>query len=128
MSSELHRRFCCPSPAMAKRLLQNSSKLLRTSNSSVRLVESPRETIVNLSKTKTNRQFTLTRAMHIHSIPMCECCVIATASLIRWILILREIDIGKGTSNNYAYLVVDEKSRDAVIIDPANPPECDCLL
>lgn len=41
---------------------------------------------------------------------------------------LREIDIGKGTGNNYAYLVVDEKSRDAVIIDPANPPEYDCLL
>ncbi|KAM3454926.1 hypothetical protein MY3296_002708 [Beauveria thailandica] len=28
-----------------------------------------------------------------------------------------------GTSNNYAYLVVDDKSKDAVIIDPANPPE-----
>lgn len=31
--------------------------------------------------------------------------------------------IGVGTSNNYAYLVTDEKSKDAVIIDPANPPE-----
>ncbi len=31
--------------------------------------------------------------------------------------------VGVGTSNNYAYLVVDEKSKDAVIIDPANPPE-----
>jgi len=29
-----------------------------------------------------------------------------------------------GSSNNYAYLVVDDKSKDAVIIDPANPPEC----
>ncbi|PMB68107.1 putative hydroxyacylglutathione hydrolase [Beauveria bassiana] len=38
--------------------------------------------------------------MHIQSIPM-------------WV----------GTSNNYAYLVVDDKSKDAVIIDPANPPE-----
>lgn len=38
--------------------------------------------------------------MHIESIPM-------------WV----------GTSNNYAYLVVDEHSKDAVIIDPANPPE-----
>lgn len=28
-----------------------------------------------------------------------------------------------GTSNNYAYLVTDNKSKDAVIIDPANPPE-----
>lgn len=34
---------------------------------------------------------------------------------------------GKGTSNNYAYLVVDDKTRDAVIIDPANPPEYDDL-
>lgn len=31
--------------------------------------------------------------------------------------------IGAGTSNNYAYLVVDDQSKDAVIIDPANPPE-----
>ena len=42
----------------------------------------------------------LIRAMHIQSIPM-------------WV----------GSSNNYAYLVVDDKSKDAVIIDPANPPE-----
>ncbi|TVY51777.1 putative hydroxyacylglutathione hydrolase [Lachnellula cervina] len=40
------------------------------------------------------------RAMHIQSIPM-------------WV----------GSSNNYAYLVVDDKSKDAVIIDPANPDE-----
>lgn len=33
---------------------------------------------------------------------------------------------GEGTSNNYAYLVVDDKSKDAVIIDPANPPEYVC--
>lgn len=31
--------------------------------------------------------------------------------------------VGEGSSNNYAYLVVDDKSKDAVIIDPANPPE-----
>ncbi|KAK0735469.1 beta-lactamase-like protein [Apiosordaria backusii] len=37
------------------------------------------------------------RKMHIRSIPM-------------W-------------SDNYAYLVVDDKSKDAVIIDPAHPPE-----
>lgn len=43
---------------------------------------------------------TLSRAMHIQSIPMWE-----------------------GTGNNYAYLVVDDKSKEAVIIDPANPPE-----
>jgi hydroxyacylglutathione hydrolase len=32
--------------------------------------------------------------------------------------------IGTGTGDNYAYLVVDDKSKDAVIIDPANPDEC----
>jgi glyoxylase-like metal-dependent hydrolase (beta-lactamase superfamily II) len=31
--------------------------------------------------------------------------------------------LGVGTSNNYAYLVRDDKTGDAVIIDPANPPE-----
>ncbi|KAF7507813.1 hypothetical protein GJ744_010114 [Endocarpon pusillum] len=41
-----------------------------------------------------------TRAMHIQSIPM-------------WV----------GSSNNYAYLVTDEATKDSVIIDPANPPE-----
>ncbi|KAI4724268.1 hypothetical protein E4T49_07994 [Aureobasidium sp. EXF-10728] len=42
----------------------------------------------------------ISRAMHIQSIPMWE-----------------------GSGNNYAYLVVDDKSKDAVIIDPANPSE-----
>ncbi|KAK3952491.1 beta-lactamase-like protein [Pseudoneurospora amorphoporcata] len=47
------------------------------------------------------RQFAaVTRKMHIKSIPM-------------W----------TGSSDNYAYLVVDDKSKDAVIIDPANPEE-----
>jgi hypothetical protein len=32
--------------------------------------------------------------------------------------------IGVGSSDNYAYLVVDDKSKDAVIIDPAHPEEC----
>ncbi|KAI1498540.1 hydroxyacylglutathione hydrolase [Biscogniauxia marginata] len=40
------------------------------------------------------------RTMHIQSIPM-------------W----------TGTSDNYAYLLVDDKSKDAVVIDPANPEE-----
>lgn len=31
--------------------------------------------------------------------------------------------IGVGSSDNYAYLVIDDKSKDAVIIDPANPEE-----
>jgi hydroxyacylglutathione hydrolase len=30
---------------------------------------------------------------------------------------------GEGSSDNYAYLVVDDKSNDAVIIDPAHPEE-----
>ncbi|ERF71564.1 hypothetical protein EPUS_00553 [Endocarpon pusillum Z07020] len=38
--------------------------------------------------------------MHIQSLPM-------------WV----------GSSNNYAYLVTDEATKDSVIIDPANPPE-----
>lgn len=29
----------------------------------------------------------------------------------------------EGTGNNYAYLVSDDKTKEAVIIDPANPPE-----
>lgn len=41
-----------------------------------------------------------TRAMHIQSIPM-------------WV----------GKSDNYAYLVVDDKTKEAVIIDPAHPAE-----
>ncbi|KAK6453524.1 hydroxyacylglutathione hydrolase [Trichoderma asperellum] len=36
--------------------------------------------------------------------------------------------VGVGSSNNYAYLVVDDKSKDAVIIDPANPPEVTPIL
>jgi len=42
----------------------------------------------------------LARAMQIQSIPM-------------W----------TGSSDNYAYLVTDDKSKDAIIIDPANPEE-----
>ena len=30
---------------------------------------------------------------------------------------------GEGAGNNYAYLVSDDKTKEAVIIDPANPPE-----
>ncbi|OBR12067.1 Hydroxyacylglutathione hydrolase [Colletotrichum higginsianum IMI 349063] len=33
-----------------------------------------------------------------------------------------------GSSNNYAYLVKDDKTNDAVIIDPANPPEVTPVL
>ncbi|KAL3423832.1 hydroxyacylglutathione hydrolase [Phlyctema vagabunda] len=52
------------------------------------------------SFTKNLRIPPISRAMHIQSIPM-------------W----------TGSSDNYAYLVVDDKSKKAVIIDPANPPE-----
>lgn len=30
---------------------------------------------------------------------------------------------GEGSGNNYAYLVIDDKTKEATIIDPANPPE-----
>jgi hydroxyacylglutathione hydrolase len=46
-----------------------------------------------------------TRAMHIESIPM-------------WV----------GSSNNYAYLVTDDATKDSIIIDPANPPEVTPVL
>ncbi|KAF2453640.1 beta-lactamase-like protein [Lineolata rhizophorae] len=36
---------------------------------------------------------------------------------------IQSIPMWEGTHNNYSYLVVDEKSKDAVVIDPANPPE-----
>ncbi|PVI02392.1 hydroxyacylglutathione hydrolase [Periconia macrospinosa] len=52
------------------------------------------------SFTNVMQQPITSRAMHIQSIPMWE-----------------------GTGNNYAYLVTDDKSKEAVIIDPANPPE-----
>ena len=31
--------------------------------------------------------------------------------------------IGTGSSNNYAYLLIDDKTKDSMIIDPANPEE-----
>lgn len=33
------------------------------------------------------------------------------------------IPMWEGTGNNYAYLVTDEKTKEAVIVDPAHPPE-----
>ncbi|KAI7111098.1 hypothetical protein KC343_g19379, partial [Hortaea werneckii] len=29
----------------------------------------------------------------------------------------------EGSGNNYAYIVTDDKTKDAVVIDPANPSE-----
>lgn len=31
--------------------------------------------------------------------------------------------LGEGSGNNYAYLITDDKTKESVIIDPANPPE-----
>ncbi|TGZ82098.1 hydroxyacylglutathione hydrolase [Ascodesmis nigricans] len=42
----------------------------------------------------------LVRKMHIEAIPM-------------W----------TGSHNNYAYLIIDEKTKDSMIVDPAHPPE-----
>ncbi|RDW94637.1 putative hydroxyacylglutathione hydrolase [Coleophoma crateriformis] len=36
---------------------------------------------------------------------------------------IQSIPMWTGSSDNYAYLVVDDKTKDAVIIDPANPVE-----
>ncbi|KAF5974516.1 hydroxyacylglutathione hydrolase [Fusarium coicis] len=41
---------------------------------------------------------------------------------------IQSIPMWEGSSNNYAYLVVDDKSKDAVIVDPANPPEVAPIL
>ncbi|KAI7111263.1 hypothetical protein KC343_g19344, partial [Hortaea werneckii] len=30
---------------------------------------------------------------------------------------------GEGSGNNYAYIVTDDKTKDAVVIDPANPSD-----
>ncbi len=32
---------------------------------------------------------------------------------------------GVGSSDNYAYLVIDDKSKDAVIVVPASSDECE---
>ncbi|KAJ2989960.1 hypothetical protein NUW58_g3195 [Xylaria curta] len=53
-----------------------------------------------ISDEGSSQQLASSRTMHVQSIPM-------------W----------TGKSDNYAYLVTDDKSKDAVIIDPANPEE-----
>ncbi|KAL8880649.1 MAG: hypothetical protein Q9198_001985 [Flavoplaca austrocitrina] len=62
--------------------------------------------------------------MHIQSIPMCK----RAQPEPPFIVLDRFLDYsyvpkGVGSSNNYAYLVTDESSKDAVIVDPANPSE-----
>ncbi|KAF3908524.1 hypothetical protein ABW21_db0206229 [Orbilia brochopaga] len=36
---------------------------------------------------------------------------------------VQSIPMWTGSHDNYAYVVIDEKTKDAMIIDPANPPE-----
>lgn len=36
---------------------------------------------------------------------------------------IQSIPMWTGDGNNYAYLLIDEKTNDAMVVDPANPPE-----
>ncbi|RPA79727.1 Metallo-hydrolase/oxidoreductase [Ascobolus immersus RN42] len=36
---------------------------------------------------------------------------------------IQSIPMWVGSGNNYAYLITDDKTKDAIIVDPANPPE-----
>ncbi len=48
------------------------------------------------------------------------------SSAVVWLKRIADADAdgaGTGRSDNYAYLVVDDQSREAVIIDPAHPSE-----
>jgi hydroxyacylglutathione hydrolase len=56
--------------------------------------------------------------MHIQSIPMCKSTPVA-----RLRQMYTNAMAGEGSGNNYAYLVSDDKTKEAVIIDPANPSE-----
>jgi hypothetical protein len=51
------------------------------------------------------------------------CVRIVPAFLIRELITVLILCIGVGTGNNYAYLVTDDKSKDAFVIDPAHPEE-----
>ena len=61
--------------------------------------------------------------MHIQSIPMCKYIIVYFSARIESRSLTFLSLSGTGSSNNYAYLVVDDESRDAVIIDPAHPEE-----
>src|SRR5271156_2098426 len=72
------------------------------------------------------------RAMHIQSIPMCKSISNAPfrfpeSPTTEYDLVITSCP-GVGSSNNYAYLVSDDATNDAVIIDPANPPEVGPIL
>ena len=66
--------------------------------------------------------------MHIQTIPMCKQVPFDSESeqfrAIRSLLIDINNIVGTGTSNNYAYIVTDEPTKQSVIIDPAHPEEC----
>ncbi|KAJ8114677.1 hypothetical protein OPT61_g3497 [Boeremia exigua] len=57
------------------------------------------------------------RNMHIQSIPMCM------STLMEGRHLRADRHVGEGSGNNYAYLVSDDKTREAVIIDPAHAEE-----
>lgn len=95
-----------------------TSRSLRGLNSGV----SPyryQSNVVNLPANPDRQQLAsapTARAMHIQAIPMCKMRR-KPSKLLGPLLILC---VGQ---DNYAYLVVDDKSKDAVIIDPASPSE-----
>ncbi|KAI1214897.1 Las1-domain-containing protein [Annulohypoxylon truncatum] len=71
-------------------------------------VEPPRQAVEERAEapsTQVKGWLARTRAMHIQSIPM-------------W----------TGGHDNYAYLLIDDKSKDAVVVDPANPEEVTPIL
>lgn len=65
-----------------------------------RIIGKPRHIIASRSVVSRRGQPSSARKMHVLAIPM-------------WV----------NKSDNYAYLVTDDKTKDAVIIDPAHPEE-----
>lgn len=61
--------------------------------------------------------------MHIQTIPMCKLAPRIRIWIAAWQVDSNNV-IGTGKSNNYAYLVTDEPTKQSVIIDPAHPEEC----
>lgn len=57
--------------------------------------------------------------MHIQSIPMCKLNFLQKSDDPELIY------IGEGTGNNYAYLITDDATKEATVVDPANPSEYD---